>query len=329
LGDRDEGVATPSYAVRRGTLERFPHVGVLLAAAADQEAHEWSRIESGVFTHEVVSAPAGAADVNADRRIEYSEVEAFVAAANRSVSNPRAVPRVLARAPSSDRHAVLMDLGATRNAALIVGSARGLGRFSVELPNGQSWIEANLTGEGPLSLLVPGERAFLRSARGEAELVMDRRGRMELSKADFRKPEAAARGSIEAALASELFLTPFGATYYRGYVDSAGMPSVTFGAPLTEDDKRDRSSGTRRKLTPWALVGVSAASAAGAVIAGVLASSAASDYHSTDLQRPAEDARDRCNQRRTVGIVLGTVSVGAAVGAWWTWPRKGTEPKAQ
>ncbi|MHB8878110.1 MAG: hypothetical protein ACYC8T_30805, partial [Myxococcaceae bacterium] len=45
------------------SLSRFPNVGVVLSTSREQESHEWSAISAGVFSHEVRSALAGAADV--------------------------------------------------------------------------------------------------------------------------------------------------------------------------------------------------------------------------------------------------------------------------
>ena len=46
-----------------------------------------------MFTHELLSGMLGAADVNGDLVVEYTEVQAFVAAANRDIKDPRAIPR--------------------------------------------------------------------------------------------------------------------------------------------------------------------------------------------------------------------------------------------
>ena len=78
-------------------LSSHPQIGALLSASAGESSHEWSEVAAGVFTHEVLSALHGAADVNADGRIEYSEVAAYVAAANSEVDDPRAAPTVVAR----------------------------------------------------------------------------------------------------------------------------------------------------------------------------------------------------------------------------------------
>jgi uncharacterized caspase-like protein len=65
------------------TLAGFPNVGAILVSSRDAQAHEWDAIGHGVFTHELLSALRGAADVNGDRLIEYSEISAFMSAANR------------------------------------------------------------------------------------------------------------------------------------------------------------------------------------------------------------------------------------------------------
>jgi hypothetical protein len=63
---------------------------------------------------------AGAADVNGDGRVEYSEVAGFLAAASASVDDPRARLAVHTRAPQQSPHTPLVDL-----------KASGAGRFFV------------------------------------------------------------------------------------------------------------------------------------------------------------------------------------------------------
>src|SRR5262249_16082899 len=50
---------------------RYHHVGMAIASGRDGNAHEWDAYQSGVFTHEVISAMRGAADVNGDQLVEY------------------------------------------------------------------------------------------------------------------------------------------------------------------------------------------------------------------------------------------------------------------
>src|SRR6185503_8104746 len=110
-------------AVAEGAQRSWPTVGVVVATTAGQEAHEWARIEAGVFTHEVISGLLGAADVNRDGRIEYSELAAFIAAANRDIPDLRAAPQVIVRPPQIDRHAPLIAIDALRNSVFLTGDA--------------------------------------------------------------------------------------------------------------------------------------------------------------------------------------------------------------
>src|SRR6185436_15697538 len=89
---------------------RLPHVGVIIATTLGQEVHEWSEIEAGVFSHEVLSGLVGPADVNGDGEIEYTEIQAFVAAANHGVKDPRATLHVIARAPRTNQRVALISL---------------------------------------------------------------------------------------------------------------------------------------------------------------------------------------------------------------------------
>ncbi|MEL6546991.1 MAG: caspase family protein, partial [Myxococcota bacterium] len=86
--------------VAQESLDRFPNTGVLVSTVGDAEVHEWSKIQSGVFTHQLRSALSGAADADRDGRVDYNEVEAFLAAANGKVEDPRARVNVFARAPA-------------------------------------------------------------------------------------------------------------------------------------------------------------------------------------------------------------------------------------
>ena len=87
----------------RSTLARFPHVGAIVAASNDAQAHEWDVLGQGVFTHELLSALRGAADVNHDGRIEYSEIYAFLGAANRGIDDTRARLSVVAHPPEIEQ----------------------------------------------------------------------------------------------------------------------------------------------------------------------------------------------------------------------------------
>ncbi|MCE9674113.1 hypothetical protein LY474_40620 [Myxococcus stipitatus] len=68
-------------------LQRRPHVGVAFAESDTGQTHEWSRWRAGVFSHLARSALLGGADINGDERVEYSELQSFVAAAMAGLEN--------------------------------------------------------------------------------------------------------------------------------------------------------------------------------------------------------------------------------------------------
>src|SRR5687767_14670864 len=196
-------------------LAKYPHIGVLVATTLGEEAHEWSEIESGVFTHELISGLLGAADVNGDRVVEYSEVEAFVAAANRDITDARAVPHVIARPPATNRSAPLVALGSLANMRFLQGDASQLGHFYVELANGQRYLDAHLRG-GKVALAIPDDtRAFLRTRDREASLPT--RGTIAFADVRLAPRTTAARGSIDDAYRASLWASDFGRSYYQGF----------------------------------------------------------------------------------------------------------------
>jgi len=110
-------------AADKAFFEAHPTYGAIFAAGLDANTHEWSQIQGGVFTHEIVSALTGLGDVNLDGRVTYSELCAFISAANRSVADPRARVHVVAHPPRHDNRATLIDLRWFAPASFLVGRA--------------------------------------------------------------------------------------------------------------------------------------------------------------------------------------------------------------
>jgi hypothetical protein len=305
------------------TQSRYPTVGALVATTVGQEAHEWSRLESGVFTHEVISGLLGAADVNGDGRIEYSELEAFISAANRGVKDPRAVLHVVARAPKINHGAPLVVLDQLRDAVMLSGPTSSLGHFFIELGNGQRYLDANLAAESSAVLVLPAQTtAFVRTDRLEAEVPRQARGAVNLQALVFKPREVVARGSIDVAYREALFSLPYGPTYYRGFVDSAHAAGVSFPEPgeraPASVDARAAHRGNRSAAL-W-LATVAGLSAVVSVGAGALAVDAKRDFDHTQVQRTAAEARDRYATYTAVSIAGAAIAVGSAIGAWVVWP---------
>ena len=296
-------------------LAQHPNIGVILATTLGEEAHEWSVVESGVFTHELLSGLVGAADVNGDLVIEYSEIQAFVAAANRDISDPRAIPRIIARPPATNLRSPLISLRALAGTHLVRGDASTLGHFHIELDNGQRYLDAHLERGVTVAIAVPeGRSAVLRTADAEVDLPV--RGAIAMVRLVLGPLATAARGSLDRSLRSALFASSFGRSYYEGFVDSTGALGVTF-AP-DRDDAHVHARGRGLALGLAVVAGVAAATA---VTTGVLAYQARADYDATMLQRPAADAKQRYDRYLPISIATGVTSVVAGVAAYWLWPR--------
>lgn len=297
-------------------LARHPNVGVILAATLGQEAHEWSVIESGVFTHELLSGLLGAADVNGDLSIEYTELQAFVAAANRNIKDPRAIPHVIARPPQANQNAALVELRKLRGMRLVEGDAAGLGHFHIELANGQRYLDAHVEPGTSIALAVPEGTAFLRTATGEARIPV--RGAVTLASLRVGATRVAARGSIEASYREALFSAGYGRAYYQGFVDSIGAVGVQFAALPQHLDDRGPAPRTERRAAVVTGV-VAGALGLTAIATGVVALKAKHDYDTTDLQRPADEARRRYERYGTIAVVTGVAGVAAGAVSYWLW----------
>ncbi|HMF39569.1 MAG TPA: caspase family protein [Polyangia bacterium] len=218
----------------RSTLARFPNVGAIVAATANAQAHEWDVLRHGVFTHELLSGLRGAADVNRDGRIEYSELYAFLASANGGVADPRARLSVVARPPEVNRRVAVLDmtrLPATRTAHLRGVPARA---GFVELEDGTGRRIASLRGEPDFvaDLIVPTGTIYVRAGDREARFDSHPGDVISFDSLGFHDPRARARGALEDAVSRGLFANAFGRGYYRGFIDQAPeFVRVSFADP--------------------------------------------------------------------------------------------------
>ena len=294
-------------------LAQHPNIGVILATTLGQESHEWSAIESGVFTHELLSGLAGAADVNGDLVIEYTEIQAFVAAANRDIKDPRATPQIIARPPAANLREPLIALRSLAGTHLVRGDGSKLGHFFIELDNGQRYLDAHVGAN--VAIAVPDAiPAFLRTA--EAEVALPVRGVVALGKLAMAPRAVASRGSIDASYERALFASPYGRAYYKGFVDSTGALGVTFA-----DESMAARGQPRGRGLAVGLAVVGGVSALASLTTGALALRARSDFNSTMLQRPADDAKQRYDRYLPISLATGGIAVAAGVGAYLLWPR--------
>jgi hypothetical protein len=300
----------------RATLDGLANVGALIATSASNQAHEWDNWRQGVFTHEVLSGLRGAADVNRDRRIEYSEMAAFLSAANSGVQDVAARVQALVKAPRAAPRAAIVELNATARSAFLEGHPAAFGGLWVEAEGGQRIADLHSEQTHHVRLLVPSaHRLFVRNERGEA-MVRVRPGQsLALDDLRLRARGFRVRGAVDLSLQRGLFAAAFGPAYYRGFVDSADqwipVPLATVsGTPeMTALDGGEPSF----RVLAWTGLGVSGALLATSATFGIMALNARTDFDDAEgLERKSFEAVDRYD---TYGaIALGAVVTGVLTG---------------
>ena len=313
---------------KTNALTRYPNVGVIVATTLGNETHEWSAIEAGVFSHEVLSALSGPADVNGDRAIEYSELHAFIANANRSIANPRAVPIVVSLPPRANRREPIVRLSALKRSFVLQGDVRSWGRFSVELGDGRRIVDAHLSGERPVAVALPvGEPVFVRTAAGEAR-VTSAGGAVAVNDVRLARSTVASRGSVDADYRKNLFASAYGPTYYSGFVDSHGLVSVDFdltfrvqGTVDVEPPATSRRWYARPRPWAYALLGTSVVSGTVAAYFGYSALKSWREFSAAQTRDGAYEPAGEYNHDTRVFWPTATVSVLAGVSSWYLFRR--------
>jgi hypothetical protein len=249
-----------SKYVARNTLARFPNVGAIVAASTSSQSHEWDIFRHGVFTHELLSGLRGGADVNFDGRIEYSELHAFIASANRDVPDSRARLSVVSRPPAADARTAIVNLNDLKSAGRIVEIPASAGQVYLEDQFGNRLADVRAETGAQIALTLPSDLPmFLRCRTGEAELTLQEGETRAFGKVRLGPPASRMRGALDSALRKGLYTTGFGPNYYRGFIDQASQfvsvrfpdpdaTSVGVGPPDVTGKESIRSSPRSRAL---------------------------------------------------------------------------------
>ena len=216
----------------RGRLAHLPNVGVMMASASNTQAHEWDDYQTGVFTHELLSGLRGGADVNGDGRVEYSEIAAFLAAANREVTDPRARLTTLVVAPKLYPRAAIMDTRGARNVARLQGRAHQLGRFQIDDKRGNRLLDLRAESGYVVDVVVPaGESVLLSNVDGEAMIVTSADHTTNIEDLSLEKGYLRPRSAVVESMRRGLFAAEFGPSYYEGFVDSSDQQMLPVDLP--------------------------------------------------------------------------------------------------
>lgn len=316
-------VAAMKTFLDREALDGHPEVGVLISGSREVQTHEWSALESGVFSHEIRSALLGAADADGDGVLRYAEIAAFVTAANQGLADPRARVEVFARPPQLDlAHPVMNLRRGPRRFVELATSLKGLVR--VEDSRGARYADVNASGEAPvyLRLVGNGEYFVFRDDR-EARVPGGAVGILALADSAFGKRRKLARGPVEDDLRRGLFSVPYGLGFLRGFVSSDSTqgtmphPALTFpDLTYIRTDVSTSPPGSVARRLGWislvGAVGFGAGSAASAVMARTTYDSFLRRLSIEGRWDPGE-IREVENYRLSTNLLLaGAVAAGAA-----------------
>ncbi len=224
-----------------GFSARHPEVGLFLSTNSDEEVFEWSELESGVFSHEVRSGLTGAADVNRDGTITYSELAGFVAQANRGITRENLRPQIFFSGPRGDQHASLFSARTLQGRRLTLGAEQA--RVWARSESGERLVDLHKE-RGELTLTLPDSEAELSvfvqtaaTAPNAPPTLVEHRfaGGVEpirLLDSTAEPPRLAARGD---QLFGSLFAVPYGPAAYATFLKTRReQPAPVFG--VRDDD---------------------------------------------------------------------------------------------
>jgi hypothetical protein len=260
--------------------------------------------------------------------VVYSEVAAFLAAANRDVVDERARLRAEVVAPRLDPRTVIAVVEPSSSTFVLSGRALP-GHVVIETADGVRMIDLHSDDDAVVHLALPANAPLLvRNNHQVAALQSRTPVRWDaLRFVDDSADDVGERG-VANALAEGLFSAPFGRDYYVGYVDSRGMPAEVFSSkhPGTPSaiTAANTAAITTSKGPPLAAIAgfaVGGVGLAAAVGGGLWAFSEYSTATTSPYQRPAAEARDRFPIAVAAGAVGAVIAVtGAVVGGLSTAP---------
>jgi len=295
-----------------GGLARRETVGLLLSTSSARESHEWSGVESGVFSHEVRSGLYGAADVDGDGRVSYREIAAFIDRANGSIANERFRPDVYAHPPKGND--VLIDLRGNARHRIEVPATLG-GHYFLEDSRGIRFADFHNDEHQAAYLLKPANagRLYLRRLGDEAEFVIPSGGEA-VSLADLtpQEPHSHARGAANDTFAM-LFALPFSQRVVQNFALRPWQPQAPESrSPLPE----------WRLYTGIGLLGAATASAVAATATLLSAHDLQSSSYPAANQAAVDQTNDKIHARNTWATIgFAAAGVTAASGlALLLWP---------
>lgn len=299
--------------------------GLLVSTSTAAAVHESESLSAGVFSYLLRSALAGAGDTNGDGAIEYGEVAAFIAAASRSIQDPRAKLNVHAEPPMQRPHARLRELGSKEEMRFLAVEAGSPTHLRVLDPRGIPYAEVHSSGEQPVYVALVGQPFFwVQKSEKEAVLLPRDAGAYALSSLQFSEIPRARSAPVLGAF-SGLFAQPFGNDFGEGYWTSHSLVRPHAG---TVFQPQWAIQGTPQKPFPFKWVGGAVggtaltvgAAAALAVVGNQMAfASLETEFRQTGQLDPQLALEVEQWRIWASGLTLGAGVLGAIGGGLWVW----------
>jgi hypothetical protein len=299
--------------------------GLLVSTSSAAAVHESESLSAGVFSYLLRSALAGAGDTNADGAIEYGEVAAFIAAASRSIQDPRAKLNVHAEPPLQRPHARLRELNGNDDLRFLAVEAGSPTHLRVLDPRGIPYAEIHSSGEQPVYLALVGQPFFLvQKSEKEAVLVPRDAGAYALSSLQFSAIPRARSAPVLGTF-NGLFAQPYGQEFGEGYWTSQKLVSPLAGPTF---QPQWAVQGAPQKPFPFKWVGGAVggtaltvgAAAALAVVGNQMAfASLETGFRQTGQLDPQLALEVEQWRIWASGLTLGAGILGAIGGGLWAW----------
>jgi hypothetical protein len=221
------GQRVPVHGMLPIHAEVLRRTGFILSTSSGGNTHEWSPYQGGVFSHELRSAWRGAADLNSDGAITYSELGAYFPIVNAGVTNARFRPDVLVRPPAGGSWDQAALTWTTVPPMLVLDA--GAQHIYAEAVSGERVFDVHPRDDGaPLRMRLPKDTvSYLHDANNTWE-------RMVAGDALFSQLVPApyggrTRGSFDVA-AEHLFAHPFGVAEWSAFVARPVVPEPPWEA---------------------------------------------------------------------------------------------------
>ena len=289
------------------------NTGVFLSTSSAADSHEWEALQGGIFSHELRSALRGAADIDLDGKLTYTEAGAFVWAANAEIENARFRPAFFSQPPSQSDD-LLLDLGQVQTDRLHISAPMDDHLF-VEDHLGRRLVDIHPSPRQAVVLHLPRRRPiFVRRVNDQKEWELPKGRDVYLGRLPASSAKVMRRGAQHVAF-QKLFRRPFGPDSLRAYQQRVLAPELSLA---------------RRSDYRYLRYGLGISSALLAIAGGTLTVVALVEKEDVVADTSGLE-RYRVNQRiknyNTAAVICYSLAATALTSfvAWTFWPTQDVE----